>query len=67
MNIGEIFLSEIKKIKIGIEISNKIIYDIMFLYEFRVKNTYFTRRQDSKMKFNDVILFIKLCKKKFTN
>lgn len=30
----------------------------MFLYEFKVKETYFTRIEISKMKFNDIILFI---------
>lgn len=51
-------MSKISKLKIGIEASSEIISDIMFLYKFRMKETYFTRMGSSKMKFNDIILFI---------
>ncbi|OPJ55922.1 IS4 family transposase [Alkalithermobacter paradoxus] len=44
--------------KEGIETTNRIINDIMFLYDFRTKETYFTRMGRSKMKFTDIILFI---------
>lgn len=44
--------------KEGIKTTNRIINDIMFLYNFRTKDTYFTRMGRSKMKFTDIILFI---------
>ncbi|AVP56098.1 transposase IS4 family protein [Clostridium tetani] len=44
--------------KEGINTTNRIINDIMFLYDFRTKETYFTRMGKSKMKFTDIILFI---------
>ncbi|WP_252232280.1 IS4 family transposase [Clostridium sp. ZBS15] len=49
---------KIYNLKEGIKTTNKIINDIMFLYDFRSKKTYFTRMGRSKMKFNDIILFI---------
>lgn len=51
-------MSKINKLKKGIEISSNVINDIMFLYDFRTKSTYFTRMGKSKMKFNSIILFI---------
>lgn len=51
-------MSKINKFKKGIQASNQIIDDIMFLYKFRMKETYFTRMGRSKMKFTDIILFI---------
>ncbi|WP_199798982.1 hypothetical protein [Clostridium tetani] len=41
--------------KEGINTTNRIINDIMFLYDFRTKETYFTRMGKSKMKFTDII------------
>lgn len=49
---------KINHFKEGIKTSNQLINDIMFLYKFRTKETYFTRTGRSKMKFNDIILFI---------
>ncbi|MCY6355866.1 IS4 family transposase [Clostridium sp. ZS2-4] len=51
-------MSKINRFKKGIQASNQIIDDIMFLYKFRMKETYFTRMGRSKMKFTDIILFI---------
>lgn len=51
-------MNKINRFKIGVQTSNKIIDDILFLYDFRIKETYFTRMGRSKMKFNDIILFI---------
>ena len=51
-------MSKINKLKKGIQSSNKIIDDIIFIYKFRMKETYFTREGRSQMKFNDIILFI---------
>lgn len=51
-------MSKINRLKKGIQASNQIIDDIMFLYKFRMKETYFTRMGRSKMKFTDIILFI---------
>jgi hypothetical protein len=51
-------MAKINCFKEGIKTSNQIINDIMFLYKFRVKETYFTRMGKSKMKFNNIILFI---------
>lgn len=51
-------MSKITKLKNGIEISKAIISDIMFLYQFRITKTDFTRMGKSKMKFNSIILFI---------
>lgn len=51
-------MDKINNFKEGIKRSNQVISYIMFLYEFRVKETYFTRIGRSKMKFNDIILFI---------
>ncbi len=51
-------MSKINRFKKGIQSSNQIIDDIMFLYKFRMKETYFTRMGRSKMKFNDIVLFI---------
>ncbi|MGL4911075.1 MAG: IS4 family transposase [Romboutsia sp.] len=51
-------MHKINKFKKGIQETNKIIDDILFLYTFRMKETYFTREGRSKMKFNDIILFI---------
>lgn len=51
-------MSKINKLKNGIQISSQVINDIMFLYQFRTKPTYFTRMGKSKMKFNSTILFI---------
>ncbi|MBU3089821.1 hypothetical protein KPL42_15150 [Clostridium gasigenes] len=51
-------MSKINRFKKGIQSSNQIIDDIMFLYKFRMKETYFTRVGRSKMKFNDIVLFI---------
>ena len=51
-------MDKINNFKEGIKRSNQVINDIMFLYKFRVKETYFTRMGRSKMKFNDIILFI---------
>ena len=50
--------NKITKLKRGIEISNNVINDIMFLYQFRTKVTHFTRMGKSKMKFNNIILFM---------
>lgn len=56
---GIFFMSnKITKLKRGIEISNNVINDIMFLYQFRTKVTHFTRMGKSKMKFNNIILFM---------
>ncbi|NFH70232.1 transposase [Clostridium botulinum] len=49
---------KIYNLKEGIKTTNKIINDIMFLYDFRSKKTYFTRMGRSKMNFNNIILFI---------
>lgn len=49
---------KINYFKEGIKASNQLINDIMFLYKFRTKDTYFTRMGRSKMNFNDIILFI---------
>jgi hypothetical protein len=51
-------MSKINRFKKGIQASNQIIDDIMFLYKFRMKETYFTRMGRSKMNFNDIVLFI---------
>lgn len=51
-------MAKINNFKEGIKRSNQVINDIMFLYKFRVKETSFTRMGRSKMKFNDIILFI---------
>lgn len=51
-------MTKINNFKEGIKRSNQVIDDIMFLYKFRVKEAYFTRMGRSKMKFNDIILFI---------
>lgn len=49
---------KIYSLKDAIKVTNKIINDIMFLYDFRGNETYFTRMGRSKMKFNDIIFFI---------
>lgn len=51
-------MGKINRFKKGIQASNQIIADIIFLYKFRMKETYFTRAGGSKMRFNDIILFI---------
>lgn len=51
-------MPKINELKKGIEISSNVINEIMFLYDFRTKSTYFTRIGKSKMKFNSIILFI---------
>lgn len=51
-------MGKINNFKEGIKASNHVINDIMFLYKFRLKETYFTRMGGSKLKFTDIILFI---------
>ncbi|MHC1683093.1 MAG: IS4 family transposase [Clostridiaceae bacterium] len=51
-------MNKINRLKKGIHASNQIIDDIIFIYKFRMKETYFTRMGRSKMKFNDIVLFI---------
>lgn len=51
-------MAKINNFKEGIKVSNQVINDIMFLYNFRLKETYFTRMGGSKLKFTDIILFI---------
>ncbi len=51
-------MNKINYFKEGIRVTNLLINDIIFLCEFRMKKTYFTREGTSKMNFKDIILFI---------
>lgn len=51
-------MKEINYLKEGIRITNLLIDYIMFLIEFRMKQTYFTRVGRSKINFKNIILFI---------
>ena len=49
---------KINYLKEGIEITSKLINDIMFLLDSRTKETYFTREGRCKMGFKNMILFM---------
>lgn len=49
---------KINYLKEGIEITSKLINDIMFLLDVRTKETYFTRKGTSKMGFKNMLLFM---------
>jgi hypothetical protein len=51
-------LKKINYLKEGIKVTSLLIDDIMFLFEFRMKDTYFTRIGRSKMSFKNIILFM---------
>jgi hypothetical protein len=51
-------LKKINYLKEGIRVTSLLIDDIMFLFEFRMKDTYFTRIGRSKMSFKNIILFM---------
>lgn len=51
-------MKKINYLKEGIQITSSLIDDIMFLFEFRTKDTYFTRIGRCKMSFRNIILFI---------
>jgi len=51
-------LKKINYLKEGIRVTSLLIDDIMFLFEFRMKDTYFTRTGRSTMNFKNIILFI---------
>ena len=51
-------MKKINYLKEGIKVTSLLIDDIMFLFEFRMKDTYFTRIGRSKMSFKNIILFM---------
>lgn len=51
-------MKKINYLKEGIRVTSLLIDDIMFLFEFRMKDTYFTRTGRSTMSFKNIILFI---------
>lgn len=51
-------MKKINYLKEGIRVTSLLIDDIMFLFEFRIKDTYFTRTGRSKMSFKTIILFM---------
>ncbi|APQ73101.1 hypothetical protein [Clostridium botulinum] len=51
-------MKKIDYLKEGIKITSSLINDIMFLFEFRTKESYFTRTGRSKMGFKKIILFM---------
>ncbi len=51
-------MKKINYFKEGIRVTSLLIDDIMFLFEFRMKDTYFTRTGRSKMSFKNIILFM---------
>nr|WP_025774324.1 hypothetical protein [Clostridium botulinum] len=51
-------MKKINYLKEGIKITSSLINDIMFLFEFRTKESYFTRTRISKMGFKNIILFM---------
>lgn len=51
-------MKKINYLKEGIRVTSLLIDDIMFLFEFRMKGTYFTRTGRSKMSFKNIILFM---------
>jgi len=46
-----------KKFLEGLDITNQLIDDIVFMCESRTKSTYFTRSNNCKMAFKDLIIF----------
>lgn len=51
-------MKKINYFKEGIIVTNALINDIIFLFDTRMKETYFTRKGNTKMDFKDIILFI---------
>ncbi len=51
-------MKKINYLKEGIKVTSLLIDDIMFLFKFRMKDTYFTRIGRSKMSFKNIILFM---------